>query len=69
MSERKVKVPCPYCKFKNEITVRYTDDEKRMRKCGEYSMLRGGCEREYIVDITVTVDIKALKIEGVEDAK
>lgn len=60
---RNVKVTCPYCG--QEVTVQVTEDfhQKTVVTC---DVEDGGCDRDFVVDVWVSIDAKALKIEGEE---
>lgn len=57
-----MKVKCPYCEFDNKLG---TD------RRGGYSFVtcdleEGGCDKTFVVDITITRTATAKKIEGEE---
>lgn len=62
--DRNVTVCCPYCGC--EAKVKVTEDffQKTVVTC---DIMDGGCDRDFVVDIRVSIDAKALKIEGEEE--
>lgn len=59
--ERSVKVKCPYCGAEMKVSPDGEYVEKKLVHC---DVMEGGCDRDFVVDIRVSVEVKALKIEG-----
>lgn len=62
--ERRVQVTCPYCGQQRSTAA---DDDFGERKLTWCLKEAGGCGRQFVVDITVTVTTVGLKIEGEEN--
>lgn len=62
---RSVTVLCPYCGHKVRVDIEDDIHQKTVATC---DMEDGGCDRDFVVDAWVSIDAKALKIEG-EDKK
>ena len=56
-----VNVACPYCGKRVLMWVDKSYPHKRISTCS------GGCEREFVAEITVTIAAIGLKIEGEEE--
>lgn len=63
---RKVTVHCPYCGHGNVISASNEYREKQVVTC---DLDGGGCDRDFVEDICVSITAKALKIEGQEPAQ
>lgn len=61
----KWKVKCPYCGFENEVEHDVFYKKSHLVTCDSEE---GGCDRNFVADVAVSVTTKARKIEGEEDA-
>lgn len=58
---RIVRVLCPYCGCEAKVQVTEDSYQKTVVTCDN---MEGGCDRDFVVDILVSINAKALKIEG-----
>lgn len=66
---RKAYVMCPYCGRYVPVDVDGNRDQRRVVDCITEDGESPGCGKSFVADVTVKLDVKALKIEGEEDKK
>lgn len=54
-------VICPYCGTKNQIDVKSVYNDARIVACDP---IEGGCDKIFVADISVQVQITPKKVEG-----
>lgn len=58
---RTIKVKCPYCGMENKVEVNELYDDAKIVFC---DILRGGCEKMFVADISVAINAQTRKVEG-----
>ena len=59
----KVKIECPYCNFESSYKINENDYGKQLIIC---DMEEGGCDRTFVIEARVRVEVETFKIEGEE---
>ena len=60
---RKVGTVCPYCEHGNLILVEDDYSQKTVATCDDED---GGCGKDFVVAVNVSISVKEFKIEGEE---
>lgn len=63
---RRVGTVCPYCGRGNFVFVEDSYHQRTVVTCDEEE---GGCGKDFVADVSVSIAVKELKIEGEEDPK
>ena len=59
--KRTITINCPYCGARVNVAATNDYRQKKVVACDKEN---GGCDKDFVVDIAVSIDAKALKIEG-----
>lgn len=59
--KRTITVNCPYCGRRVNVSVTNDYGQKKVVACDKED---GGCDKDFVVAVTVSINAKALKIEG-----
>lgn len=59
--KRTITVKCPYCGARMNVAVTNDYRQKKVVTC---DMENGGCDKDFVVSVTVSISTKSLKIEG-----
>lgn len=62
---RNIKVKCPYCETENTVNLQNDYGDMIVVTC---DVMEGGCDRSFVVDASVSITAKTLRIDG-EDIK
>ena len=62
---RRTYIRCPYCGYSNAVELVEEYHQRTVVTCDNEDA--EGCGRDFVADILVRLDTKALKIEGEED--
>lgn len=61
---RSAMVKCPYCEHRNMVDVRDDYAQKQVVTC---ALDEGGCDRDFVADIRVSIIVDSLRIEGQDE--
>ena len=59
--KRTIEVECPYCGTKAKIEYGSLHNDYVLAIC---DVIEGGCDKPFVVDVTVSLKAKAMKVEG-----
>lgn len=59
--KRTITVKCPYCDARVNVAVTNDYRQKKVVTCAAEN---GGCDKDFVVDVAVSISAKPLKIEG-----